>query len=629
MATTQGMSGVDLLAVTAELREHLPLWINKIYQYDNKTLSIRLNGEEHAKYHLLIESGRRVHLATVLPNPPKNPPSFAMLLRKYLEGGKVLEIRQQGLQRVVTFVIGKRDTTLHLVFELFDEGNVILCDDQLTIIKPLWHHRFKDREVIPGVTYTYSGSSEPAPDQQTLNTLLSTSDRDVVRTLAVGCMLGGQYAEEVCTSAGISKETPATEADPVAIGAALEGLFARVSRDRDPVVTAGGAWPIVLTGMTPISHHPTFSQALEAIYPLVTKHDGPQKKAPIPREERIRLQQEAALKSFDKKIVLNRAIVDQIYENYTLVADVIRTLDVASRTLSWQEIGAMLKESDNQVARQIAGVHPAEAAADLLLGERKVLVHVHESVEANVERYYAQVKKFKKKRDGAVTAMKRPLVKKAQGKVHLTPLKKRWYHRFRWFFTSDNCLVLGGRDAGQNEELVKRYMEGGDTFVHADVHGASVVMVKGKTERMNEVAQFAASYSGAWRSGHFSADVYAVRPDQVSKTPEAGEFVSRGAFIVRGERTYFKSVPLGVAIGYQTEPNVAVIGGPVNAVEARTKQRVLLKPGPYEPNDIAKKVLRQLRETIPEEDWRGLKTVLNTEQVAGYVPPGGSEIIGV
>ena len=87
-------------------------------------------------------------------------------------------------------------------------------------------------------------------------------------------------------------------------------------------------------------------------------------------------------------------------------------------------------------------------------------------------------------------------------------------------------VVLGGRDASQNEELVKKYMTGGDLFVHADVHGASVVIVKGTTEKMDEVAQFAASYTGAWRSGHFSADVYSAQPNQVSKTPESGDFVT-------------------------------------------------------------------------------------------------------
>jgi len=187
--------------------------------------------------------------------------------------------------------------------------------------------------------------------------------------------------------------------------------------------------------------------------------------------------------------------------------------------------------------------------------------------------------------------------------------------------------VVGGRDASQNEELVKKYMEGGDLFVHADVHGASVVIVKGTTARMDEVAAFAASYSGAWRSGHFSADVYSATPGQVSKTPESGEYVSRGSFIIRGERTYYRDVPLGVAIGLQRTPELGVIGGPQSAVKLRASPAVELRPGRFEPNDIAKKVLRILKEKVPADEQRGMKAVLNTEAVAAFVPPGGSDVL--
>ncbi|MFA5269648.1 MAG: NFACT RNA binding domain-containing protein, partial [Methanoregula sp.] len=189
-------------------------------------------------------------------------------------------------------------------------------------------------------------------------------------------------------------------------------------------------------------------------------------------------------------------------------------------------------------------------------------------------------------------------------------------------------VVIGGRDASQNEELVKKYLTGGDLFVHADVHGASVVIVKGKTEKMDEVAQFAASYSGAWRSGHFSADVYSALPPQVSKTPESGEFVSRGSFIVRGERTYYRNVPLAVGIGLMIEPQTAVIGGPPEVIRGRTKAFVELKPGQYEPNDVAKKVLRILKQKVTPEEEKTLKAILNTDQVAAFVPPGGSDIAG-
>jgi hypothetical protein len=164
--------------------------------------------------------------------------------------------------------------------------------------------------------------------------------------------------------------------------------------------------------------------------------------------------------------------------------------------------------------------------------------------------------------------------------------------------------------------------------VHADVHGASVVIVKGKTECMDEVARFAASYSGAWRSGYFSADVYSALPPQVSKTPESGEFVSRGSFIVRGERSWYRNVPLGIGIGLMLEPHAAVIGGPPSAVKMKCRAYTELKPGQYEPNDIAKKVLRVLKQVIPEDEEKALKGVLNTDNVAAFVPPGGSDIVG-
>ncbi|HVN65661.1 MAG TPA: NFACT family protein, partial [Methanomicrobiales archaeon] len=104
MATAQGMSGVDVTAMVAELAPLLPLWVGKIYQYGPKTIALRLQsggreGEGRARHALLIESGRRAHLVKALPEAPERPGGFPMLLRKHLEGGRVLGIDQPGLQR--------------------------------------------------------------------------------------------------------------------------------------------------------------------------------------------------------------------------------------------------------------------------------------------------------------------------------------------------------------------------------------------------------------------------------------------------------------------------------------------------------------------------------------------------
>jgi predicted ribosome quality control (RQC) complex YloA/Tae2 family protein len=315
-----------------------------------------------------------------------------------------------------------------------------------------------------------------------------------------------------------------------------------------------------------------------------------------------------------------------MYESYPELREIITVLDEASRRMSWQEIEQVLRSGKAGPAKQIVSVNPAEASVEVDIGER-VTLYVHESLDANIGRYFAAIKKLRKKIAGAKAAMARPVAPPKKMRTASPVMKKKWFHRFRWFSTSDGILVLGGKDASQNEELVKKYMEGGDRFVHADVHGASVVIVKGTTTHMDEVAQFAASYSGAWRSGHATADVYSAAPTQVSKTPESGEYVSRGSFVVRGEREYFRDVPLACAIGLQRVPELAVIGGPPSAVAKKTALSVVLKPGTFEPNDTAKKVLRTLRERVGEEEAQNLKAVLNTDKIASFVPPGGSDIV--
>jgi predicted ribosome quality control (RQC) complex YloA/Tae2 family protein len=625
MASEQGMSGIDVKAITSELVGKLPLWVDKVYQFDSRTLAIRLNGENKARNLLIIETGRRAHLVKDLPAPPKNPPQYAMLLRKYLSGGKVLAIHQHGLERILIFDIGKGTTTYRLIIELFDEGNIIFTDESSTIIKPLRHHRFKDREIIPGAKYDLS-TSDPTASLENLTEFLKNDDRDLVRSLAIGCMLGGAYAEYICEKAGLDKTMPALQADPRALFTVLTDLFDMVVHHRNPVITGKHCEPVNLRGEAGIIAYPSFSEALETFYPLTKAEKKTKFKTVIPKEDRIRKHQEAAIRKFDDTVKKTEEIVAAIYENYSFISHLISTLDTASKQLSWQEIEKHLKGATSGDAKKIVRFFPDEAAVEVEIG-KLVKIYVHEGIEQNAGRYYDIIKKYKRKKEGALNAMAKIVVKKAPRKRDIIPLKKLWYHRFRWFITSDGVVVLSGRDASQNEELVKKYMAGGDLFVHADVHGASVVIVKGKTERMDEVAQFAASYSGAWRSGHASADVYSALPTQVSKTPESGEFISRGSFIVRGERTYYRNVPLAVGLGLMLDPNAAVIGGPPTAIKGKTRVYLELRPGQFEPNDVAKKALRILKEKIGEDDAKQLKGILNTDTVAAFVPPGGSDIV--
>ncbi|MCQ1537941.1 fibronectin-binding domain-containing protein [Methanocalculus taiwanensis] len=629
MATDKGMSGLDLAALTSELQSLLPLWVGKIYQYDNTSFGFRFNGEDKARHLFFIEIGRRAHRVPELPPAPKNPSGYSMYLRKYLDGGKILSVRQKSIERVVILEIGKGGGTLHLIIELFDEGNLIITDESFIIQNALKKRRFREREIVSGERYDLEGIDLADLTPGEFGEILRSQERDLVRAVAVGLMFGGVMAEELCLRAGVEKAFPTQYLNEDILSRlylAYRSIIGDARTHTHPVIDTQGCWPFPLSvSVDPVSY-PTFSDALTSYYPLPKMEEKEEaKREVISREERIRRQQKAAIEKFETKIRESERAAELIYEHYTDIQQLINILSSASEKMSWQEIAKVIRTADHPAAKLIASVNPADASVVIDLG-MKITISVQKSVEGNVGVYYDQMKKFRSKREGAIRAMNRTPPEKKERATVPKRQKPKWYHRFRWFETSDGVLVIGGRDADQNEDLVKKYMEGGDTFVHADVHGGSVVIVKGKTDKMDEVAQFAASYSNFWKGGYGSGDVYAAAPGQVSKTPESGEFIAKGAFVIRGERQYYRNAPLELAVGVVLDPGVAVIGGPVAAVEKRAKYTVRITPGTFEPNDIAKKVVRMLRDHLPATDAKILRSILSTEAVAAFIPAGGSDI---
>jgi hypothetical protein len=116
-----------------------------------------------------------------------------------------------------------------------------------------------------------------------------------------------------------------------------------------------------------------------------------------------------------------------------------------------------------------------------------------------------------------------------------------------------------------------------------------------------------------------------VEPDQVSKTPESGEYIEKGSFVIRGDRTYFEDVPCRVAVGVQCEPVTRAIGGPPSAIEGRAAAHVTLEPGMYAQNDAAMMVYRTLKERFADQSF--VRKVASADQLQEFLPPGGSEMV--
>jgi NFACT protein RNA binding domain len=176
------------------------------------------------------------------------------------------------------------------------------------------------------------------------------------------------------------------------------------------------------------------------------------------------------------------------------------------------------------------------------------------SAQENAQDYFEKAKDAKKKLEGAKQAVARLEEKVRQlekSKVIEKKIRKKeereWYEKFYWFFASNGMLAIGGRSAQQNEEAVSKYLGPNDLFFHANIFGASAVVLKeGKSagkEVKEEAAQFAACFSKAWENNQSSVDVFAVGREQISKSSQAGS-LGTGSFLISGEREWFKNVKL-------------------------------------------------------------------------------------
>ncbi|HTY90904.1 MAG TPA: NFACT family protein, partial [Methanocella sp.] len=149
------MSSVDVYVVVRELQFLLDSKLEKAYQHTADEIRLKLQEFETGKYDLIIEAGKRLHLTEHPRESPKLPPSFPMILRKYMTGGRVTRIAQHNFDRIVEVEVTRAGVKNTLVAELFNQGNVIMLDENRRIMMPLRSMKMKDRDVLRGEQYEF------------------------------------------------------------------------------------------------------------------------------------------------------------------------------------------------------------------------------------------------------------------------------------------------------------------------------------------------------------------------------------------------------------------------------------------------------------------------------------------
>lgn len=229
----------------------------------------------------------------------------------------------------------------------------------------------------------------------------------------------------------------------------------------------------------------------------------------------------------------------------------------------------------------------------------EIIIDLKKSLEENASDYFDLAKKIKKKIEGAKRAIEiaeRRLEKNKKAAATPILIKKRkrkveWFEKFRWFISSDGFLCIGGRDATTNDIIIKKYTEKNDLVLHTDMAGSPFVVIKSDSKEIpnttiNEAAEFTATFSRAWKHGYSSLEVFFVKPEQVTKEAKAGEYLTKGAFLIKGKTNYLKP-RLNLAIGIYGEK---IMAGPISAIKKHCKEYVEILQGNEKTSTIAKQI---------------------------------------
>jgi len=465
----------------------------------------------------------------------------------------------------------------------------------------------------------------------------SEYDEDALRTIAA--------METLDAASSTAIRETATEATPLL----LPSHAGKITYGCSSLCTAIDAWK---------GHHDANALARREQEKLDAAAPGRGHSTEVEKLERRMKQQQKALEGFSKKIEKQQAIGHAIQEHWTHVENIRQQARDAVQKQGWKPVLKGLKEnpwvdSGNAADRTMKVRLPDDGGQPGLA----FTLHLDDSVHQNAQRYFEAARKQKDKTTGATTALedtkaafkraqKKEEKQKASGRMQTVRRSKRlWFEQHRWSMISGGHLLVGGRDAKGNDSIVKKHLSGSDMYLHADIHGAPSCSLRASQgfaiveepygqlppgvpsyklidklgderitdAKLEEAATLALCWSRAWNGGGAHGTVFAVKPAQVSKSAQTGEYVGKGAFIVRGQRQWFKDLDVQMGIGLVAINGVPLLmGGTVSSIKQRCTRYAVLSPGQTKKEQLANRIYKA--------------TGLRTDDVLSVLP-GSSDIL--
>jgi predicted ribosome quality control (RQC) complex YloA/Tae2 family protein len=461
-----------------------------------------------------------------MKNPSQMPPSFTMLLRKYLKNARFLGVEQDGFSRVAIFKFKRLDEfgderEYRLVVEIMGKfSNIILVSDENRVIDA--HKRIitrKGRELIPGRTFVPFKSEKLDPLKSSIYEIFSEKIDLPIEKFLVKRLegLSSVLAREIVHRAGFTLSFSAKEINEKRMRM-LEDALEEIRKEY-----SDGRCYVLYESSKPVD-----------ISPVILKHTGFEHHEKSPSDAVVELygfkESEDILKN--KKRDLEKVVVKEIDKFEEIVRKIKTELEKVENFERFKKWAELLISNSYSIDTSNGKVE----VMDWESGEKvSIEVDPRKSALDNAKSFFEKYKKLKRKKEGMLNRLRElgdhisylyqlwqtildseepenlEEIRDEMEEVRIIRRQKRKRKERRRSYPRKvelyGFVILIGKNNRQNDDLV-RSSSPSDIWLHAKgIPGAHVIIKTGGKEVPEAVLKYAASLAAGYSRGRDSGKV--------------------------------------------------------------------------------------------------------------------------
>jgi len=627
------IAGIELRYLVDQISKQVQdYYVSNIYGITKDSLLFKLHHTEKSDLFMMISTSG-VWLTSVKIDQME-PNRLLKRLRSDLLRLKLKKIEQIGSERIAYFTFEGFGKEFVLIGEFFGDGNILLCSKEMKILALQHSIDVRHRKLSVGLEYIQPPKNGldifnmSESDFDDLKTIDLVSAKWIGRTLS----LPKKYVEGIFEIANIDSKKIGNQLSHEEIKKIFETtkkiVSDVISGKHDTVIVRNEkteVFPLKLGKVEgEITNVNSFIEGLDTVF----------------TEDLVEKGKSIQSSGSDKKI---KELQTQIYEQERAIETVKeRSKNITNVANSlFEMVSKGIISIEDVSAQKILTSHNTKLVNEkgislIVIQDEKIKINTKASLQSIASVLFNEAKK----QSGAINSIEEikskteKKLEKVQNKTESEKdsilvseiRKKNWYERYRWFFTTDGLLAIGGRDAASNSAVVRKHLGKNDKVFHGDIFGSPFFVLKdaqnAPNRSMNEIAHATVCFSRAWREGMYGVSAYWVNPDQIKKSAPSGQFLPKGSFTIEGQRNFIKSETLRLSVGIiPQEDGYALTCGPLETIKKNSICYAIIEPHGSEMVDAAKKIrleFSKMEEVITKK--------ISIDDFVRVLPAGQSQI---